>query len=255
VLRATGAEGQPAQSADVELMTGRPLDISRAIWSDTSFTAPPPTLARGDSVAADDATPIGSEGDEPSAPVFSSAFTSEAVSTLTAAYHAGREPPSSGVPTRNAVGLSATLGQAPAALSGVELGATFRYRHRFRGLVAGASAAFGSSSHAAITTYRLERWTVLAEAGPRWTMLADGWELAVSLAAGGGPVVRKGSDGAVSGDAFAPVLALSAGAALRLAERWSLVLELRAAAQWISVDGSRARATGLAGQSGIEWAF
>jgi len=256
VLRAAGADGQPAQSTDVELMAGMPVDLSRAIWSDATPTSivPPPTLARGDSAAAE-ANRNGSEGDEPAAPVFSSAFTSEAVSTLTAAYHAGREPPSGGVGTRNAVGISATLGQAPAAVGGVELGAALRYRRRFRGLSAGASAAFGSSSHAAITTYRLERWTVLAEAGPRWTILEGGLELAVSLAAGGGPVVRRGSDGAISGDAFAPVLGLNAVATVRLADRWSLVLDLRAAVQWVSVDGSRARATGLAGQSGIEWAF
>jgi hypothetical protein len=245
VLRAS--ERETTRAADVELVAGAPVDLARTAWTELAATAP--TLARGEGEAPDAL--------DPAAPVFSSAFGPEAVSTLTAAYDAGREPPSAARAFAREVGVAATLAGAPLDLGGVEPGAAVRVRQTFGRLYAGASAAFGRSSHAADTSYRLDRFTFLLEAGPRWSFGGTSERLALSLAvaAGGGPVLRRGDVGGISGDAFAPLVGAGAGAALRLEGRWSATLDVRGTVQWVSVDGSARRDAGLAAQAGLACGF
>jgi hypothetical protein len=242
VLRATDRE--TTRAADVELVAGAPVDLARAPWTELAATAP--TLARGESDAPDAL--------DPAAPVFSSAFGPEAVSTLTAAYDAGREPPSATRSFAHEVGVAATLAGAPVGLDGVEPGVAIRYRQTFGQLYAGASAAFGRSSHVAGTSYRLDRFTVLLEAGPRWPLFAERLTLSLALAAGGGPVLRRG-DAGVSGDSFAPLLGVGAGAALRVDGRWSATLDARGTLQWVSVDGTSRQDAGLVALAGLACGF
>jgi hypothetical protein len=242
VLRASGQEA--VRAAEVELVANAPREIAATSWSDSREGGA--VLARGDEGAV-------TAADEP-APAFGSAFTPEAVATLTAAFEAGREPASAHRDFRNGVGLAVLVASAPLGLSGVEAGASARYKRRLRRLFFGAGASFGRSSHNATTDYRLDRTLVFVEGGPRWVWPTR-LEAALVGAVGAGPLLRRGNDGALSGDVFAPVLAVGGAAALRIDDRWSLTLDARWASQWVSVDGARRRDGQVALEAGLEWGF
>jgi hypothetical protein len=225
------------RTADVELVGGAPLDLAAtAAWTDVAAAAP--TLARGegpDAAAPPDAL-------DPTAPAFASPFTPEAVSTLRAAYDAGREPPAVRGGYSRMVGVAAALGSAPLDLGGVETGAALRYRHGFGRIVTGGELSFGWSSHVAGTaSFRLDRVMALVSLGPRWSPL-DRLELSLAGLAGGGPVLRRAS-GTTSGDPFAPAVGAGGSLALRIEGQWTATLDARAIVQWVSVDGAARRAT------------
>lgn len=228
------------RAATVELVGGAPLHLAAAAsWTEVDGAR---TVARGS--ASDELDP---------GPAFASAFTPEAVSTLQAAYDAGRAPPSPGSGGPRSVGVTAVFASAPLALGGVESGVALTYRQAFGRWMAGAEVSFAWSSHVAATSYRLERWTALVSAGPRWHPFE---RLALSLVAlaGGGPIVWRG-DGLTRADLFAPLAAIGGGAALRLEGRWSATLDARGGAQWISVDDGRRRTTGVSLLAGVSCAF
>jgi hypothetical protein len=239
VLRTSGRE--PARAAEVELVANAPLDLARSAWTEA------PTLARG----GDEAEPAAA--DEPAA--FASAFGPEAVATLRAAFDAGREPAHAPRDARHAVSLAATVAGAPLSLGGVELGASARYRRRLGRAFVGADASFGRSSHDAPAAYRLDRWLALVEGGARWAPLGERLELSLVAAAGGGPVLRRGAGGALSGDVFAPAVAAGGGLEWRVEGRWSLVVDARWALQAVSVDGARRRSSSAGVRAGVSWAF
>jgi hypothetical protein len=231
---------EPARAADVELRGGAPVDLAAMAWTDVAA----PTLARGD----------GADAFEASSPAFASPFTPEAVSTLTAAFDAGREPAAAPGPRDHALGVAAVLAPAPLDLGGVEPGVAIRYRQRLgRLLVAGADVSFGRSSHVAASSYTLDRFTAALSVGPRWGW-AERVELALAAVAGGGPVLRRAA-GATSGDRFAPLAGVGASGALRVEGRWWVTLDARLAAQWIDVDGAARRDTSVLGQAGLTWTF
>jgi hypothetical protein len=237
-----GNPREQARAADVELRGGSPVDLAATTWTDVA--AAPATLARGD----------GAESFDASSPAFSSPFTPEAVSTLTAAFDAGREPAAAPGPRDRALGVAATLAPAPLDLGGVEPGVALRYRQRFgRWLVAGADVSFGRSSHVAADSYTLDRFTGALSVGPRWGW-AERVELALAVVAGGGPVLRRAA-GATTGDRFAPLTGVGASGALRVEGRWWVTLDARLAAQWIDVDGAARRDTSVLGQAGLAWTF
>ena len=241
VLRATSeGSGLPA-TADVELTSGVALDLATSTWNDTS--AATATADRGDDA-------------DGMAPVFGSAFTPEAVSTLTAAYHAGREQPVD-VPARahvNAVALGIGVGSAPAGLTGLEPAATLRYRRRVGRAFFGVLLAHGRSSHTADDAYRLERTTALVEAGWLWSP-AKPLELALGLGAGGGPLLRRQDGAPLAGDGFVPTLGWSLTPMVRVNARCSIFLDLRFMLQWVRIDDARRGSTGVAGHTGLSWNF
>jgi hypothetical protein len=239
VLRA--ATREPVRAAEVELVADASLDLARSTFRDVFGGAP--TLARGDDAATlDDATPA-----------FASAFTPAAVATLTAAFDAGREPAHAPRPFASSLGVSATVASAPLALAGAEVGASARYRRLLGRVFVGARASFGRSAHAADTSYRLDRMLALLEVGPRWSW-AERLELTLGGAAGGGPLLRRAAGG-LAGELFAPTLALGAGAAVHLDDRWSATLDFGVLVQWVSVDGARRRDGSVAAQGGLSWRF
>jgi hypothetical protein len=237
----------PARAADVALVAHAPVDLAQMTWTDAAASAP--TLQRGDDAAGD---PL-----DPGAPAFGSPFTPEAVSTLATAYAAGREPPSVTRATTRIVGVAATIGSAPLSLPGAEVGFAVHYRQRWGRWFAGANAAFGRSSGSAdSTSYHLDRFTGLVELGPRWSFgrTRERLELFAAIAAGGGPVLRRDAGG-TSGDAFAPLVGVTAGAALRLDGRWCLTLDARTTAQWVDVDQAARRTVTGALLAGLAWGF
>jgi hypothetical protein len=237
VVHATARER--TRAADVELVGGAPLHLgANTTWTEVDGA---PTVARGD--GAPDAFE----------PAFASAFTPEAVSTLQAAYAAGRAPPGGALDYARSVGVAAALGSAPLDLGGVETGVALRYRQAFGRLLAGGEVSFGWSSHVAGSTYRLDRFTALVSLGPRW-LPRERLALSLSARAGGGPVLRRASDG-TSGDTFAPLVGIGGGGDLRLEGRWSATLDAHAAVQWVSVDGERRRTGGVALQAGLACGF
>ena len=52
---------------------------------------------------------------------------------------------------------------------------------------------------------------------------------------------------------FAPLVGVGGGAALRIEGRWSVTLDARVTAQWVSVDGNPRRTTGVSLQAGLTW--
>jgi hypothetical protein len=245
VVRATPRE--PPRATDVALLAHTPGDLTGTTWTDVAASAP--TLARGDDA--------GGDALDPGAPAFASPFTQEAVSTLTTAYAAGREPPSVPRVATHAIGIAAIVGSAPLSLPGAEVGVAAHYRQRRGRLFAGAHAAFGRSSpRADATSYRLDRLTAWIELGPRWSFgrPSEWLELSVGIVAGGGPVLRRGDSG-TSGDVFAPMVGAGAGAALRLDARWSLTVDAQATAQWVDVDQAARRTTTAALLAGLAWGF
>jgi hypothetical protein len=242
IVHATARER--TRAADVELIGGAPFDLAAATtWTDVAA----PTLARGDGME------VATDALDATAPAFGSPFTSEAVSTLRAAYDAGREPPTATRGYAHLVGVAAVLGGAPLDLGGLETGVALRYRQAFGRLLAGADLSFGWSSHVRDTSYRLDRMMVLVSLGPRFLPLQR-LEISVAVLAGGGPVLRHAS-GQTSGDAFAPLVGAGGGLALRVAGRWMATLDARAIAQWVGVDGATRRTTGASFQAGLAWAF
>jgi hypothetical protein len=244
VLRASPRE--PARAADVSLVAHARFDAAQMTWTDAAASAP--TRSRGDDA--------GGDALDPGAPAFGSPFTTEAVSTLATAYAAGREPASTPGGATHRIGIAATFGSAPLSLPGAELGLAVRYRQRWGLLFAGAQAAFGRSSSAELSGYHLDRWSALVEIGPRWSFgRSREWlELSVAIAAGGGPVVRRG-DGDTSGDAFAPLVGAGLGTALRLDARWSITLDAHATAQWVDVDQAARRTVTAGLLAGLAWGF
>ncbi|MFL5304810.1 MAG: hypothetical protein ACJ8F1_06330 [Polyangia bacterium] len=231
-----GAAAGPAQQADVDLRPGERLDLGRAAWADGTAAA---SRARG--------------GDEGS-PTFESAFTPEVVSTLVAGFDAGRSPVRPREPPPQTLGLAFAVAAAPLGLPGAELGLSLRYRLRLGAWFAGARAELARSSHDQPGSYTLDRYAGWLEAGPRWAVRA-GLELTLFAAAGGGPVVRRASDGPTAGDPFAPAIAAGVGADVQLHAAWRAFVDLRYAAQWVLVDGARRAWGAAAAAAGVAVAF
>jgi len=255
-VRRTNAD-QLESAAEIDLVTGVPLDLARATWS---VVASGPVARGGSQADAVSGDSSAGEGDTTS---FVSAFTPEVVATLTAAFLAAREPASTSTRRHNRLALAATAADAPLGLSGLQLGVELRYRrilgddeaHRGAQLFVGSAVSFGRSSHQAGQDYRLDRWLALVETGPRWVVL-DGL-LAASLAGalGGGPLLRRGADGAWSGDVFSPFLGLGGGLEVRVERTWFVFAEGRLALQWANLDTGRQRTSHAAVRAGISWAF
>lgn len=234
VVRTVG--GAAVHATEVELVANASADLMDARWPDAPAVA---ALARGDD-------------EDPQA--FTSAFTPEAVATLSAAYASGREPAGAPRAFANALGLATTFARAPLDLPELEVGVAARYRRRLTRAFVGARVSFGRSSHVADQPFHLERTAVFLEGGPRWSW-ADRFDLFVVVSAGGGPLLRRGADGALSGDLFAMAAAVGVGGELRLDRHWSLAVDVRSELQWVDVDGVRRRDANGAAQVGVAWAF
>ena len=232
-----GAAAGPAQQTDVDLRPGERLDLGRAAWADGAATG---SRARG--------------GNEDGAPSFESAFTPEVVSTLVAGFDAGRSPVSPRESPPHTLGVAFAVAAAPLGLPGAELGLSVRYRLRLGAWFAGARAELARSTHDQAGSYTLDRYAAWLEAGPRWAARA-GVELTLFVAAGGGPVVRRASDGPTAGDSFAPAVAAGASADVRLHAAWRAFVDLRYAAQWVSIDGTRRAWGAAAAAAGVAVAF
>jgi len=216
--------GRP-QQADVELRSGERVDLARVAWADDESA---PSRPRG--ADADDGPSAG--------PAFTSAFTPEAVATLMAGFDAGRTPAATSIDLRHTLGVAAMVGEAPLGLGGAEPGLSVRYRKPWRHWFAGGRAELGRSTHDAGGAYHLERYAGWVEGGPRQG-LGRGLELTLSATLGGAALVRRGRDGALSGDPFAPAAGAGGGLDLRVHAAWHLFVDVRYAAQWFRVDGTR----------------
>ena len=233
-----GAAAGPAQQADVDLRPGERLDVGRAAWADGPAAG---SRARGGDES----------GDSPS---FETAFTPEVVSTLVAGFDAGRSPVRPRDPPLHSLGVAFAVAAAPLGLPGAELGLSLRYRLRLGAWFAGARAELARSTHDQAGGYTLDRYAGWLEAGPRWAARA-GLELTLFAGAGGGPVVRRASDGPSAGDSFAPAVAAGASADVRLHAAWRAFVDVRYGAQWVSVDGARRAWGAAAAAAGVAVAF
>jgi hypothetical protein len=241
------------RSTEVELPEGHNTSLGERHWEDLVAEA---GSVRG---AGDDGRPL--EGDA-STPVFTSAFTGEAVATLTVAYQAGREPESSDSRLRYQLEGAATVGNAAVGLPGMAGGGRVGLERSFwlprgagiAGIAVGFGLAFARSSHVAGQAFALESYTALLHAGPLFDLVGH-WHLAALLEGGGGPLLRRTSQGSLSGDAFSPKL----GGSLRLShlfsESWSLALGVAAGGQWVDLDGVRKAFSFVSGELGLAWAF
>jgi hypothetical protein len=233
VVRTVG--GAAAHATEVELVANASADLMDARWPEAPAVA---ALARGD--------------EDP--PAFTSAFTPEAVATLSSAYASGREAAGAPRAFANALGLATTFARAPLDLPELEVGVAARYRRRLPRAFVGARVSFGRSSHVADEPFHLERTGVFLEGGPRWSW-ADRFDLFVVVSAGGGPLLRRGADGALSGDLFAMAASVGLGGELRLDRHWSLAVDVRSELAWVDVDGARRRDANVAAQVGVAWGF
>lgn len=234
-----GPRDRPSRT-EVTLVMGTPSDLSSAAWADAGSEG---GAMRGDT----------DDGTGGVAPVFSAAFTSDVVSTLTAGYDAGRAPPALLESVSNTLAAGLALGPAPLGLSGPEMQAWLGYRRSLgRHLFAGARLRLARSSHAAAEAYDLDRVTGLVGAGGR-VAVGRHVELAISADVGGGPVLRR--SGAVTGDPFAPVAAAGAGLTVRLWKQWAIQAGVGYAVQWIRVDAARRASFEPVGEIGVAFAF
>ena len=240
---------QPLRTTDIELEIDVPQGHAAAgigAWSEQ--LAASATALRGTS-----------DADEPTAtdaPAFLSAFTSDAVATLAAAYHAGREPEqrTNDASASQALGVALNIATAPAGLTGVETGVAAHYRRRMHRLFWGVEALLARSPHTvASATYSLERYAGLVELGVPWRWRKQ--SLALSVGLGGGLLVRRAYDGGLSGDTFAPTALTRALYAVQLSERFALAIAVEGGAEWIAIDGRRSAFGRIAGNGGIEWTF
>lgn len=240
-----GAGDRPTRASrtDITLVAGAPADLASAAWADAAIDGGGPALRGGEDVAAG----------EGAVPIFSAAFTPDVVSTLTAGYDAGREPPAPLEHALNEIEAGVALGSAPLDLSGSEPQVWLGYR-RILGQTwfATASVQLARSSHAASEPYTLDRVTGLVGGGAR-AFLTRHVEVAGLLLGGGGPVVRRAVD--VSGDSFAPVLVAGVELSVRVAGGWAVRAAARYAVQWIAVDGARRASSEPQGELGAVLAF
>jgi len=234
--------------ADVTLVAGAPADLARVAWAE-AVTDGGGNGQRGADLGSD----AGGAAGGPEVPVFSAAFTPDVVSTLTAGYDAGREPPAPFGHARNTVEVGLALGAAPLDLGGSEPEVWLGYRRSLgpRWFAAG-SLHFARSSQAAAEPYTLERGTALVGGGARaWVM--PRLELAALVLGGGGPVLRRAGD--VTGDWFAPCVAAGIDASLAVSGGWSVRAGARYLVQWIAVDGARRASGEPRGELGAAFAF
>jgi hypothetical protein len=234
-----------SQQADVELRPGERLDLAGVAWAEGSGS---PVRPRGGGGGD------GGDDDGGGAPIFGTPFTPEVVSTLMAGFDAGRSPATPALRPPHSLGVAAGVAAAPLGLGGAEAGLSLRYRHRLGGWFAGARAELGRSSHQQAGAYRLDRYSGWLEAGPRWNP-RRALELTLSVALGGGSLVRRGSDGALAGDPFAPSAAVGAGGELRLSGAWWAFVDLRYAVHWFGVDGSRRASRAASAALGVAVVF
>jgi len=248
------------RSAAVDLPEGRVTSMEQTHWEDLVAEA---SSDRGEEDSGSGDRRASDSGDH--APAFSSAFSGEAVATLTVAYQAGREPQSSRTRPLYQLEGAGTLGNAAVGLSGWAGGGRLGLDRLFwrpygagsfgvSGLAVGLGVGFARSSHAASQTFALESYTALVHAGPLFDVVGH-WQLAALLEAGGGPLLRRTSQGSLSGDSFAPTL----GGKLRLShpfnESWSFALGVGAGGQWVALDGTRKPFSFFSGELGLAWAF
>ncbi|HEY8925620.1 MAG TPA: hypothetical protein VIU64_14635 [Polyangia bacterium] len=243
-----GDSSTHASRADVTLVAGAPADLARAAWAEAA--------AEGAGVGQRGADPGGEGGavaGHPEIPVFSAAFTPDVVSTLTAGYDAGREPPAPVGQARNTVEAGLALGSAPLDLRGSEPEVWLGYRRILgpRWFAAG-SVHFARSSQAAAEPYSLERGTVLIGGGAR-VRVTRRLEVAALVLGGGGPVLRRAGD--VTGDWFAPGVAAGIDVSLEVGGGWSVRAGARYLVQWIAVDGARRASSEPRGELGAAFAF
>ena len=237
-----------ASRAEVTLVAGAPADLARAAWAEAGADGAG-YGQRGADLGAD----AGARAGGPEVPIFSAAFTPDVVSTLTAGYDAGREPPAAVGHARNTVEVGLALGSAPLDLRGAEPEVWLGYRRSLGPRwFAAVSLHFARSSQAAIEPYTLERGTALVGGGAR-AWVTPRVELAALVLGGGGPVLRRAGD--VTGDWFAPCVAAGLDASLGLSGGWSLRAGARYLVQWIAVDGARRASSEPRGELGAAFAF
>jgi len=251
-----GDSATRASRADVTLVAGAPANLTGAAWADAAADGPASGQRGGDLAGGGDGASGESGGggaSGPPAPIFSAAFTPDVVSTLTAGYDAGREPPTPLAYARNSVEGGIALGPAPLDLRGSEPQVWLGYRRSLGRLwFAAGSLRYARSSHAAAEPYTLERATALVGGGARgW--IARRVELAALLLGGGGPVLRRA--GEVTGDRFAPCLAAGVDASVGVGGGWSVRAGARYEVQWIAVDGARRASGEPRGELGVAYAF
>jgi len=255
-----GGGGDPAiraSRADVTLVAGAPADLAGAAWADAASDGGAPGQ-RGDGRAGGDgaggaaASGGGGQG-TPGAPIFSAAFTPDIVSTLTAGYDAGREPPTPVVHARNVVEVGVAVGSAPLDLRGSEPEVWLGYRRRLgRVWFAAGSLHYARSSHAATESYTLERATALLGGGAR-AWITPRVEVAALLLGGGGPVLRRAGD--ATGDWFAPSAVAGIDLSVGVGGGWSVRAGARYLVQWIAVDGARRASSEPRGELGAAFGF
>jgi hypothetical protein len=227
---------QHARAATIELRAGESVDLQGAAWADV---APPAGASRGE--GAGDPEGLG----------FSEPFSSGVVSTLTAGYHAGREPSSPGAGAPNALSIGAGLGPAPLGLGGAETRLALRFRRGLGRLLVGAELRAGTSEHrhGQPDAFDLRRVGLLLAAGPSWRphrLLA----LHILAEAGAQATLQVAGD-RTTGDLFGPVLDAAAGAALALSGPFFAAAEARYDLHWVKIDGAREHTAGLAAELGL----
>ena len=244
----TGDSAARPSRADVTLVAGAPADLARVVWAEAVADG-----GGNGQRGADLGSAAGAAAGGPETPVFSAAFTPDVVSTLTAGYDAGREPPAPFGHARNTVEVGLALGAAPLDLSGSEPEVWLGYRRSLgpRWFAAG-SLHFARSSQAAAEPYTLERGTALVGGGARAWVIPR-LELAALVLGGGGPVLRRAGD--VTGDWFAPCVAAGIDASLAVSGGWSVRAGARYLVQWIAVDGARRASGEPRGELGAAFAF
>jgi len=236
-------EGHPRRAAEVDVTAGGTAAMGALAWHDPG---------------ADEA-PRGPELDETAA--FKEPFTAEAVSTLTVAYEAGRQPAALDRAAENRLSVGGLWASAPLGLVGSSWGLAARWTHTgapvgpwfVPRLAFGAGALVARSSHqAGGVDFSLESYEAHAYLGPLWNLGPA--QMALFVEGGGGPLLRRGSDG-VSGDGFAPVL----GVAARVAYPWTphghVELGVAAMERWVDIDGASERHAHWRAEAGLGWSL
>jgi hypothetical protein len=237
------ADGQARRMAEVDVTAGGTAPLDRLAWRESAGVE----ALRGPDLEA--------------AGAFKQPFTEEAVSTLTVAYQAGRQPAVVTDARESRLSLSALWAPAPLGLSGAAWGLGARWTHvsaaAERWLVPsfafGVGALIERSSHTADGgEFSLESYEGRAFLGPLWKWGAT--QIGLFLEGGGGPLLRRAAEG-LAGDGFAPALGGAARAAYAWTRRWHLEVGVAAQERWVEIDGTNTRDGQWRAEAGVGWSL